>query len=251
MDVKLKAVAAAVALAISGAASASAIAPDGLYFSAYDLTNNTSIVVNLGETAAQFRANPSAPISLAGDGLSGLTAFLGSADLAATRWTVLAITDDGTGANVPPSNLYGGLSTSTNITTVYPDWGSFGGLDATVTGNVTYLNLVNNHLGSSNYWTTSGQDAFHFAGQDGGVGFEGTTTGLGAMAFYSFFADPTNSYFGGAFTTFPGTWTLTADSLSYLAGTAVPLPAAVWLFGSGLLGLAGIGRRKAIEPVAA
>jgi hypothetical protein len=29
------------------------------------------------------------------------------------------------------------------------------------------------------------------------------------------------------------------------SGSAVPLPAAVWLFGSGLLGLAGVARRKA------
>jgi hypothetical protein len=45
------------------------------------------------------------------------------------------------------------------------------------------------------------------------------------------------------------TWTLSATGdLTYTApGGApppVPLPAAVWLFGSGLLGLAGIGRRK-------
>jgi len=46
-----------------------------------------------------------------------------------------------------------------------------------------------------------------------------------------------------------GTLSLTASGLSYTpAGTGtspVPLPAAVWLLGSGLLGLAGVGRRKA------
>lgn len=43
------------------------------------------------------------------------------------------------------------------------------------------------------------------------------------------------------------TWTLSASGdLQFNAPgqAAVPLPAAVWLFGSGLLGLAGIGRRK-------
>jgi hypothetical protein len=30
-----------------------------------------------------------------------------------------------------------------------------------------------------------------------------------------------------------------------LTGNAVPLPPAVWLLGSGLLGLAGVARRKA------
>ena len=40
-------------------------------------------------------------------------------------------------------------------------------------------------------------------------------------------------------------WTNDQANLLYaLSGTAVPLPAAVWLFGSGLLGLAGISRRK-------
>lgn len=35
------------------------------------------------------------------------------------------------------------------------------------------------------------------------------------------------------------------DSLTVLSVSAVPVPAAVWLFGSGLLGLIGIARRKA------
>jgi hypothetical protein len=45
-----------------------------------------------------------------------------------------------------------------------------------------------------------------------------------------------------------GTLTLTANGLTYTAqgsGSPVPLPAAIWLLGSGLLGLAGVGRRKA------
>jgi hypothetical protein len=37
-----------------------------------------------------------------------------------------------------------------------------------------------------------------------------------------------------------------ADVLTFTgnAGSAVPLPAAVWLLGSGLLGLAGVSRRR-------
>lgn len=45
-----------------------------------------------------------------------------------------------------------------------------------------------------------------------------------------------------------GLVTLTASGLTFAAnsggGTTVPLPAAVWLLGSGLLGLFGVGRRK-------
>jgi hypothetical protein len=39
--------------------------------------------------------------------------------------------------------------------------------------------------------------------------------------------------------------TLDASGKLSVGGTAVPLPAAVWLFGSGLLGLIGVGRRRA------
>jgi hypothetical protein len=52
-----------------------------------------------------------------------------------------------------------------------------------------------------------------------------------------------------------GLWTLSGDGvLSYsLAGTQVPLPAAVWLMLSGLTGLGVMGRRRGSKfaPVAA
>jgi hypothetical protein len=44
---------------------------------------------------------------------------------------------------------------------------------------------------------------------------------------------------GGPFNGKTGTWTLSGTA------TIVPVPAAVWLFGSGLLGLVGIARRRA------
>lgn len=45
------------------------------------------------------------------------------------------------------------------------------------------------------------------------------------------------------------TWTLAADGTLSFNGTepqvsAVPIPAAAWLLGSGLLGLVGVARRK-------
>jgi hypothetical protein len=51
-----------------------------------------------------------------------------------------------------------------------------------------------------------------------------------------------------------GTATLTANGVTFAAestSTPVPLPAAIWLLGSGLLGLAGVGRRKTAVPTAA
>ena len=37
--------------------------------------------------------------------------------------------------------------------------------------------------------------------------------------------------------------------MAFIATTAVPLPAAAWLFGSGLIGLVGIARRKKVVKI--
>jgi len=81
-----------------------------------------------------------------------------------------------------------------------------------------------------------------------GQGTDTAQTGLGSTTLYKVTE--------GAATTSAvqvaslGTVTLSSSGLSFAAstggggGTTVPLPAAVWLLGSGLLGLAGVGRRK-------
>ncbi len=51
---------------------------------------------------------------------------------------------------------------------------------------------------------------------------------------------PTELYFDNSFSQLNGTTVFTAD----FGFQAVPVPAAVWLFGSGLLGLVGVARRK-------
>lgn len=52
--------------------------------------------------------------------------------------------------------------------------------------------------------------------------------------------------FNSNFTSFDDFGYLFGDWQTTVEITAVPVPAAVWLFGSGLLGLAGIARRKAV-----
>jgi len=60
---------------------------------------------------------------------------------------------------------------------------------------------------------------------------------------------------GNGFDSTPATWTLTAQSVDFGGGVvtpttysmtvaAVPVPAAVWLFGSGILGLVAVARRR-------
>jgi hypothetical protein len=57
-----------------------------------------------------------------------------------------------------------------------------------------------------------------------------------------------------AFTTFTARWVLegcasTVGNTGATCGSVIPIPAAVWLFGSGLLGLVGVTRRRKGEKV--
>ena len=62
------------------------------------------------------------------------------------------------------------------------------------------------------------------------------------------YADETNTLDGSTFvqTFASGQWVIdpTLGKVSYSQVSAVPVPAAVWLLGSGLVGLVGISRRK-------
>jgi hypothetical protein len=74
-----------------------------------------------------------------------------------------------------------------------------------------------------------------------------------ATAFYNILANTNTATTGGigghktATTTYAGFWDLssTGDLTYNIVTSPVPLPAAVWLLGSGLLGLIGVGRRRA------
>jgi len=43
-----------------------------------------------------------------------------------------------------------------------------------------------------------------------------------------------------------GRWLLAGNTLSYTAAAPVPVPAAIWMFGAGLLSMLGFNRRKAV-----
>ncbi len=107
------------------------------------------------------------------------------------------------------------------------------------TGTVSFA------TGSGNTMTINLNGTFLFAANDDGYG-----SGLGPFLTFSLgsltdfdFTKAGSPAFNSAFLAFDdfgglyGEWT-------NLSLTAVPVPAAVWLFGSGLLGLVGLARRK-------
>lgn len=75
------------------------------------------------------------------------------------------------------------------------------------------------------------------------------TMNIGAKTSNALDLDGTGTLWKTGFDLTPVDWTFSAQSAtSYsmsITTTVVPVPAAVWLFGSGLIGLVGIARRKA------
>ena len=103
--------------------------------------------------------------------------------------------------------------------------GPFPGVTGDLTGSALTLDLSS--------WTAwwNGTDF----NQGGAANSAVTTTTTGAGAFSATWSA---TVVGGAFDGQVGSWTLTG------VATPVPVPAAAWLFGSGLIGLVGVARRR-------
>ena len=136
--------------------------------------------------------------------------------------------------------------------------GAFNNLDAYLQGNLNdNTSIVGGTADDALYQTTG---AGSYAGNDDVFG--SSAFGLGKTAWFtpftaaasgeSLYAYKLGAKVGSAglttdFATSAGVWTFdaTSGSLTYGAAVAaVPVPAAVWMFASGLLGLAGVARRK-------
>lgn len=103
-------------------------------------------------------------------------------------------------------------------------------------GNFSYTTqLTGNQVAAGIFWDWSGNDNIPILTiYDCPVSGGGACTGNSLPANTQPILGQTVSFNGSTFDDFP------------VSGSAVPVPAAVWLMGSGLLGLVGVARRKKV-----
>jgi hypothetical protein len=129
----------------------------------------------------------------------------------------------------------------------------------------SWINLLNGHQTATNSGLTTSTDATQawnmnnpaaaFGGNSGGGTLPFAITGLlgNSLSYFQATANGDTAADASTFAQILGTWNLASDGkLTWNAQSAVvPVPAAVWLLGSGLMGLVGVGRRRATKAVAA
>ena len=278
MKLKLSILAGALALAITGQASAAitntAALGNNVVLSVWDQTNNTSFTANLGTTIQGFLTNAgvtfggtsTAPSITGSDTAANnftysnaaLTSYLTTAG-ANTTWSVSAGTNGGTAPSYGQTGL---------LTTVAVPGAQLGTTSLALNNAISNMSLydanVNALMGATNTFSTAaGGAATGYVGTNNATNFGGNVTfssmaGLGqSMNFYFMTPTATASGRGTSYTgstsfqfanaTGASTWTLGTTGLSYstAAVAAVPEPGE-WLLmlsGFGLIGFIAMRRK--------
>lgn len=263
MKLKLKALAAAAALAFAGSASAG-IATSGsgdgeLFFSAWDSVTETSYTRDLGLTLSQFVTQVGTYGTSAGGALgasnlvfgadSVLSNWLSGVSLGGLQWNVGAMDGSGQnrylttapGAPVPEANhgLLAQWNDNADIYIANVNSGPYvAGSHVAANGSSVIAANTNpsGYAGSASWQHNWGTKA-EFSNA-GGVG--------DSLNFFVLYSLGTTTLAGVGMDQFDGSfWNFASDgTLTYNTVAAIPLPGAVWLLGSGLLGLVAVSRRR-------
>lgn len=255
---KLKLIAAAALFAVAGQASASiANGTSGngeLFLSVYDTSTLTSYTRDLGITMNDFIASGNTTnLSFAANSLLTSNITLSNSTV---RWNVAAL--DVTGYGKDGFRFLSTTNASLATVKTTTNSAATGGM-AGVDNYVKAVDAsIDNIAVNSSYVNTSANGLAYFdAGfrKDwlGNAKFDSTALVGQSLGFFYITPSSSAGLSKVLATQFAGTagnaaWTLGANGdLSYkvAAPAAVPVPAAAWLLGSGLLGLVGVARRKA------
>lgn len=244
MHLKLKTLVAAVAFAAAGMANAAFVVPTatgtgGMTFAAVNADGTLGYIQNLGSTYTAFN---SGNVPLSTNLGSTFTSNFNTSN--ASTWSWYVFNDNG-------NNL---ITTLSSLNTGAPEDPNGGketvGQIATINAAIqTYMFDVQNAAGTADSLLVTSPTAVHnpiqlVTGYAANLAYStNDLIGFGSMNFYKMTA------FGPAYnpstvTQLAGTWTLASNGDLTYSVSNVPLPAAVWLFGSGLLGLVGVARRR-------
>lgn len=262
---KFKLLTAAVVLAMAGTANASIVTPatgnSALIFTAWDTTlpavgfvrdlgvtfNNyapTSGVLASGFTQT-FAADPEFALTFAGSNMANIVWNVAAADGKQAAGT------DAAGRMLLTTGLLNGAAQDTQLS---------GGVSTALTNFITTMNFVN--ADGTGCATNTSCDSFRVGDPllwvdsfAGGLAISNTAAVGDSLGFYSIVPVSTNrtsvNIIGYENTDGFATWTFGADgSLVYQSAAAaavVPVPAAIWLMGSALIGLLGVARRQNSE----
>jgi len=255
MKMKFKLLVAAAALAVAGQASAALTditSTDGsgssLMLVVWD-TNGNSYVRDLGTTADQVVSGSYTASGTVSSGSSStlFTTLFGSDTASNVSYTILGDTK----STSNHKNIISGVDGSGGYITD----NNFGTIESKISALITLANGNPNGNNTGNEYNTTGDTTVsgskttnlfsYLAGGVGNVATLGTTLNLTGFQQAGNISGSTH----GTTLSLAGStnFTLNANG-DLLVPAAVPLPAAVWLMGSGLLGLLGVGRRrKALE----
>ncbi len=257
---KIKILVAAVALAavssVSNAAIMNGFSTDGEFFvTVLDKTAQTSYALDLGFAVTDMLADPTVSRSydLAAD--ANYSYFLNSTNQMA--WTVTAVNNIFKRGNTAGFGfMYTSISSLDQIFAATPNKIEMNGAMDNITLMATWsnqsagdilrvdqTNSVNNVSNVAVIGEIGYAGVIEWGATLGNRGIVAADVIGNAMTMYSTRLDSidTNKVVIDTL----GEWNLTAAGmLTYNAPSAVPVPAAVWLFGSGLIGLVGVARRK-------
>ncbi len=260
MKFGFKAIALAVTLAIASTGAQAAIdSPAGgaageLFLTVWDTTasNEASYNIGLNLTTATFNGAGSYTFSnLFSD--ASFTAFFDAANVASQsnwKWNIVGASDYGDASKLLSTTngavgtlLNSAVDNAASATTLY-----VGNLACTGSCNTAGTNLPASNKYAGDFWGNN------FAGAAGVVNNAaaiGTSLGFFSALNTVLSSDFSDDLSGNATqSTYAYQWNLdSTGTLTYNAASApaVPLPAAVWLLGSGLMGMFGVSRRRAIK----
>lgn len=271
MKTSIKILAASVALIASGVANASIQLTSGagqyigsgeLFMTAFDAVGQQSYSRDLGIYETDMLAKAGQSMSFNMNKLDTGVADANWAKFISTGSMGAGVVFTVTGSNVAFEPGYGIVTTSpSTVPEIFTSTGTQSKLLGSA-NSMTFMALdINSQLGDASLSTAGiNLSAYSVPGDmayfdrtrwsinDGGKTFN-TIGNLGdknGVPFYSALLNMTD-YISIDITKLPNVWRLDkAGNLTYAPVSAVPIPAAVWLFGSGLLGLAGIARRRKV-----